>query len=232
MSLLSPPSLDELRSAVENQVTIITGAAQGIGFAIAQTLAIAGAQVILADLDAARGEQALSEIGHGALFVPCDVTSWNDQCRLFQTAMVHFGRIDTVICNAGVNPELTLGARADFFADQLNLSVDPQDNESNDNQPSPLSSLQRAIFEINTLGPLYGIRLAMRYMKRDTVGDKGGRIVVIGSAASYLPVPEQPLYCASKHAALGLVRAVAQRLSVQPVGLPYPWCRRGLHRPR
>jgi NAD(P)-dependent dehydrogenase (short-subunit alcohol dehydrogenase family) len=51
----------------------------------------------------------------------------------------------------------------------------------------------------------FGLKLAAHYMKRGAVG----RIVVVGSAGSYMPMPSQPLYTTSKHAVLGLVRSTA-----------------------
>jgi len=205
MSQLQPPSTEEVRSAVLSKVAIVTGAAQGIGFAIAELLAISGAKVIIADIDGNLGKQAQDKIGYGTLFIKCDVTSWNNQIDLFRRTIETHGRIDLVICNAGVNPELMVypdlhgedstSAKYDFLSDIL--------DEKNQGL---LHCPTGKIFDVNFTGVVYNIKLAMYHMLRE-----GGRIVVIGSTGSYFAIPNMPLYAASKHAVLGLIRATSRR---------------------
>jgi NAD(P)-dependent dehydrogenase (short-subunit alcohol dehydrogenase family) len=167
---------------------IITGAAQGIGYAIAEAFATAGANVVLADMDETLGTTAESKIGHGAIFVKCDVASWADQVCLFQRTIETFGRVDIVVCNAGINPELIFSGKYDFLAEGEDLC--------------PATK----VFDVNLTGSVYGARLAMHHFKA-----AGGRVIIVGSAASYIGVPGQDLYTASKHAVLGFMRSVSKR---------------------
>ncbi|KAH8589807.1 hypothetical protein B0O99DRAFT_723086 [Bisporella sp. PMI_857] len=198
MSQLELPSPEELRGWALDKVVIVTGAAHGIGFAIAQLFADSGAKVVIADVDGDIGKEAAEKIGHDAQFIRCDVTSWDDQTHLFQQTVEIYNRIDLVVCNAGINPELMAfhSPKYDYFA-----------NEYEENGSGLLRRPSTKIFDVNITGVTYNIKLALHHMTRSG----GGRIVVIGSMASYIPVPEQALYCASKHAVLGLVRATSMR---------------------
>ncbi|KAK3175415.1 hypothetical protein Dsin_032970 [Dipteronia sinensis] len=101
------PSNEQLRDWGSSKVAIVTGGAQGIGFAIVQLLADAGAKVVIADVDENIGIEATKRCGRGSTFIKCDVTSWDDQVHLFEETMSAHGRIDLVVCNAAINPELT-----------------------------------------------------------------------------------------------------------------------------
>jgi len=90
---------------VENKVTIITGAAQGIGFACGQRFASDGARVVLADINAEKGEAAAQTIrstGGEEIFVSCDVGDKAQVVSLVETAVERHGRLDVMICNAAV----------------------------------------------------------------------------------------------------------------------------------
>ncbi|EHK22078.1 uncharacterized protein TRIVIDRAFT_151220 [Trichoderma virens Gv29-8] len=201
MSQFTPPSEVELREWATGKAIIITGGAQGIGFGVAQLFANAGAKVVIADIDETVGKQAQESLGSNSLFVRCNVTSWKDQVQLFQTAIANFNRIDLVISNAGINPELvpSNGSKYDYLVDKY------RDGESDklESLEPPITS----VFDVNITGVLYNLRLAMHHM----IANGGGRIVVMGSAASYMGFDDHALYCASKHAILGLVRATSLR---------------------
>ena len=81
------------------KVAVVTGAAMGIGFSVAQLLAGAGAQVIIADRDAEAGEQAASLLD--GLFVRADVTVDDELRRLFEVAEGFGGGLDVLVNNAG-----------------------------------------------------------------------------------------------------------------------------------
>ena len=90
---------------IENKVTIITGAAQGIGLACGQRFAGDGARVILADINADKGEAAAEAIrsdGGDAIFVNCDVGDKSQVIALVETAVKRHGRLDVMIANAAV----------------------------------------------------------------------------------------------------------------------------------
>jgi NAD(P)-dependent dehydrogenase (short-subunit alcohol dehydrogenase family) len=90
---------------LDGQVALVTGAAQGLGLATARALAEQGAAVVLADRDeAAVGAAAavLREEGHEALALRCDVANAADTKRLGDAALAWRGRLDTLVCNAGI----------------------------------------------------------------------------------------------------------------------------------
>jgi glucose 1-dehydrogenase len=90
---------------LRDKVTVITGAAQGIGLACAQRFADEGARVILSDINQEAGRQAADSIsakGGSALFVPCDVGEKNQVDDLVAAAVDAHGRIDVMISNAAI----------------------------------------------------------------------------------------------------------------------------------
>jgi len=89
---------------LEGHVAVVTGAARGIGRAIAERLAEEGAAVVLADIGEAGREVAdgIGEAGGRAVFVPTDVTRDEDLTRMLATAVDRFGGLDVVVNNAGI----------------------------------------------------------------------------------------------------------------------------------
>ena len=84
------------------RVAVITGGAGGIGRATAQRLASEGARVVVVDLDAEAGKALADELG--GLFVPADVTSPDDNERIYAQTHEAYGRIDVAFHNAGISP--------------------------------------------------------------------------------------------------------------------------------
>ena len=89
-------------SRLTDRVAVVTGASSGIGLATTRRLADEGARIVLADLDAGRGEEVAAEVG-GA-FVRCDVTDPDDVEALFATTVERFGSVDVSFHNAGIAP--------------------------------------------------------------------------------------------------------------------------------
>lgn len=87
------------------RIALITGAASGIGKAIAARLVADGACVVIADLDAERARQAAAELGtpDTAIGVGADVTNANDIAQAIETTLLHFGGLDLVVNNAGLS---------------------------------------------------------------------------------------------------------------------------------
>jgi len=88
-------------SALEGKVALVTGAASGIGLAIAQALAAEGARVTLADLDAERGQAEASRLA-GARFVSADLTQSSGCRQLVEDTIATSGALDILVNNAGV----------------------------------------------------------------------------------------------------------------------------------
>lgn len=116
---------------LDGRVAIVTGAAHGLGRAIARSYAAEGAVVVLADIDAAAGEAGAAELG--ATFVRTDVSDRTSVQALVDAAVARHGRLDVMVANAGVTggaPFLELGdelfdrvlavnLRGVFLCDQL-----------------------------------------------------------------------------------------------------------------
>jgi NAD(P)-dependent dehydrogenase (short-subunit alcohol dehydrogenase family) len=123
---------------LDGQVAIITGAGRGIGRATALELGRMGADVVVAELDPANAERTPAEVrdlGRRALAVPTDVTSRGDLGAMVEQTRVEFGRIDTLVNNAGIyraattlevteehwDAVMNINAKAVFFASQAVL---------------------------------------------------------------------------------------------------------------
>ncbi|GLI80350.1 hypothetical protein PoHVEF18_008704 [Penicillium ochrochloron] len=224
MTTIPRPSSDAVTNVLKGRVAIVTGAARGIGFATASLLAQHGARVVLVDLHEDDLKTACATIGHGATYQTCDVSDWNQQVALFEHVTNTLGAIYLLVCNAAVNPEIALlqtsdtkkqaqmasQVRYNYLADEVN-----GESESGGQLQRPSTSL----FDVNVNSVVFGLKLGIHYMKKAG----GGRIVVVGSAGSYVPVSSQPLYTASKHAVLGLARSTAQISEVIEAGVSISW---------
>jgi len=174
----------------ESLVAIVTGAASGIGLNITKLLLSKNYTVVMADVQDAQGEAQSQALGPRTSFVHCNVVDWDSNAQLFKETFQKFGRIDFFAANAGV---------AD---DPLALFGSPLDAASGPTKPNT------KVIDINLLGVVYGVKLALFYMGRNTI-QKGGKIVVTASATSFHALPGAPLYSATKHGCLALVRALA-----------------------
>jgi 3-oxoacyl-[acyl-carrier protein] reductase len=167
---------------LSGRTALVTGSAIGIGRAIAQRLAEAGAAVIITDVDAATGVKTAAEIGgaHGgpARFFPLDVT---DVAAAGQLAE-RLPEVDILINNAGICP------RADF------VSLD--------------SNTWAKTIEINLTGTFNISRAFVPGMVKRNYG----RVIHIGSASSITGTGGGAHYAASKYGMQGLTRAMAREL--------------------
>jgi len=182
---------------LKDKVLLITGAANGIGKAIALSYAQSGAKVVIGDIDITKASATVKEIeslGSRAVSQKCNVTSWEDQESLFEFAIATFGRVDVVIPNAGV------GEFARFS---------PAPSGGKPSKPD-LKTM-----DVNLTGVLYTTRLALYYLARSPTKDKA--LIFIGSIASINGLPKAPLYVTSKHALIGLARTLYAEL--HPVGI-------------
>ncbi|KAE8370122.1 alpha/beta hydrolase fold-domain-containing protein [Aspergillus caelatus] len=221
---LSGPSFtynsNALTENVSNKVAIVTGAARGIGFATANILARHGARVVLVDLHEDALKSAVEAIGLQATYKTCDVSDWDQQIALFQWVIDTVGPVKIVVCNAAINPEISLLQTQDPER-QAQLNSQARYNYlADETKEGKLQRPSTQLFDVNINSVVFGLKLAIHHMKQ---GGTGGRIVVTGSAGSYLPVPSQPLYTASKHAVLGLVRSTALIEEVIRANIAISW---------
>jgi len=165
------------------KVAIVTGAARGIGRAIARRLAEDGAAVVVADLNepgALAVAQEIEQVGGQALAVRVDVAEESGPASLVTRTVERFGRLDIMVANAGIiqiKPILELTA-ADW--DHL--------------------------FAVNTRGVFLCFQAAARQM---IAQGQGGRLLATASIAAKRGSPFQAHYQASKSAVVGLVRSAA-----------------------
>lgn len=162
-------------------VIAITGAASGIGEACAERLSAGGARVAVVDRDEAGADRVAGRLPGEAIAVTADVATAEGVQAFVDAAVERWGRLDGVHLNAGIAGPLAAFAETD--ADHYD-----------------------AIMAINARGVYLGLRAAIRQM----IGQQtGGAIVVTASTAGLAGTQAMGIYSASKHAAIGLVRAAA-----------------------
>jgi NAD(P)-dependent dehydrogenase (short-subunit alcohol dehydrogenase family) len=180
---------------INGQVAFITGAASGLGLAYAEVMAENGAKVVLADVDAAGLERAVSRLASMGCAVEPAVVDIADHTALraaIDGAVERHGRIDAVFANAGVTsgPGFALSPAGEIDAMDLAL-------------------FQRAI-EVNLAATFMTMRFAATHMKRR----RGGSIVATASIAG---LRSEGLtgygYTAAKSAVIGMVRHAAVELA-------------------
>lgn len=163
-------------STFSDNVVIVTGASEGIGRALALALAPQRPLLVVAARNRERLESLADEcrrLGATVLAVPTDVTV-ESQCQaLIDRAIEAFGRIDTLVVNAGA----TMWTRLDSLQD---------------------SDVLRKVMDVNYFGAAYCTRAALPHLKKTR-----GRIVAVASVAGLTGVPERTGYSASKHAMIG-----------------------------
>jgi len=165
------------------KVALVTGAGSGIGRASALAFSREGAQVVVADVNVAGGEETVALIkkaGGAALFVQSDVSRDAAVAALIERAATAFGRLDYAHNNAGI-----LGARA--------MTADCSEEEWDRVVATNLKS----------------IWLCMRYEIPRLLEQGGGAIVNTASAAGLVGIWGYPAYTASKHGVVGLTKTAA-----------------------
>src|SRR5689334_5303546 len=106
---------------LHNRTAVITGAAQGIGYAIAETFIAEGARVVLGDLDADTVKQAAERLGgpDKAIGVRCNVTESADVDALLQAALDTYDSLDIMVNNAGITRDATMRTMTEEQFDQV-----------------------------------------------------------------------------------------------------------------
>lgn len=162
-------------TTIADKIAIVTGAASGIGAALAGALVAAGARgVMLADRDAAGAIAAAAALGPAARGMGCDVTRDSDLEQLLAATQAAWGPVDLYFSNAGI-----LGKPAGIEADD---------------------ALWQAMWDVHAMAHIRAARRVLPAM----VARGGGYFMVTASAAGLLNIIESAPYAASKHAAVGI----------------------------
>jgi NAD(P)-dependent dehydrogenase (short-subunit alcohol dehydrogenase family) len=167
-------------------LAVITGAADGIGWATAQCLATSGWQVALLDLNGELAKERASFLGEGHKGWACDVTSIEEVKSCVAEIKETYGAIDALVNNAGI---------ADQTIPTLVQDIDAFDRVLAVHLRGTFLMSQQAI-------------ACMTEQSRNTQGVRGA-IVNIGSIASTGGIPGRNAYCAAKAGVLGMTRALA-----------------------
>jgi len=165
---------------LKDKVAVVTGAASGMGLAIARRFVAEGAKVVAADWHKDAIEKAASEIGGFIVAVTANVAIEAEAVAMVDKAESEFGRIDILVNNAGV---------MDLFQ-----SVADVDNDT-----------WRRVMSVNLDGPMFAMRRAVPLM----LAQGGGSIVNVASVAGVGGGSAGAAYTASKHALIGLTRSTA-----------------------
>ncbi len=173
---------------LENKVAIVTGAATGIGQAIAAGMAKEGASVVIDYVGAPDAPnqtvQMIESAGGKCLAVEADVSKPDEVASLMQQALAKFGRVDILVNNAGVERKHPI---TEFPLDQWNM-----------------------IIAVNLTGPFLCAQAAAKQM----IAQNGpGRIINISSIHEDITMPGNAPYCASKGGLRMLMRTMAVELA-------------------
>ncbi len=172
---------------LSGKVALVTGSTRGIGRAIAETLAGAGARVAVVGRDLPRAEAAAAEIGHGSKGFACDVSDTAQVSQLVADVEAAFGTLDILVNNAGLTRD--------------NLIMRLKDDDWD------------AVIDANLRGAFATIRAASRGMMKR----RSGRIINISSVVGVTGNRGQANYAASKAGLIGLTKSVAKELASRNV---------------
>ena len=174
---------------LEGKAAFITGGASGLGRAMAQAFAAEGARVAIADIDRERGEAVARGIGERAIFLAHDVTDEGQWIANLAAAASEFGRLDTLVNNAGIGTRGTVES----------------------------TSLEewRRIHAVNLDGPFLGCKHAIPLIAKAG----GGAILNISSVAGLIGARDSAAYCESKGGLRMLTKTVAMHCAHRKNGV-------------
>ncbi len=169
--------------SLTGKIAVVTGAAQGIGQAIATTLAQEGADVVVADLNAKRCQETVErvkQLGRKAIAVSVNVGDWDQAKGMVDQVLKNWERIDILVNNAGIT------------RDGLLMRMKEED--------------WQAVLQVNVTGTFFCAKAVLPTMSRQ----RSGRIVNIASIVGAIGNAGQANYAASKAAVIGLTKTVAR----------------------
>jgi NAD(P)-dependent dehydrogenase (short-subunit alcohol dehydrogenase family) len=169
----------DLSFRLDGRVALITGAASGIGSAIAEVFAERGARPVLLDLNEEAARTRAEKLGADALALACDVSDEASVDAAVDRAVAEAGRIDVLVNSAGI---------ADL---------------------APAEDLSTATWQRTLAINLTGTFLVSRAVGRHMLAAGRGKIINLASQAASVALPEHAAYCASKAGVVGLTKVLA-----------------------
>ncbi|KAL4309520.1 hypothetical protein GQ457_01G011590 [Hibiscus cannabinus] len=169
----------------EGKVAIVTASTQGIGFAIAERLALEGASVVISSRKQENVDEAVEKLkakGIQALGVVCHVSNAQQRKNLINKTIEQYGKLDVFVSNAAVNPfKIPLLQTEESVLDKL--------------------------WETNVKSSVLLLQDAAPYLQ------KGSSVLFISSLAGFQPLPTMAMYGVTKTALLGLTKALAAEMA-------------------
>ncbi|KAB2338894.1 3-hydroxybutyrate dehydrogenase [Cytobacillus depressus] len=175
---------------VQGKVVFITGAAQGIGFVIGKKFAAAGAKIVLTDIQeeqVKKASAALQEEGFEAIGLKCDVTIENEIQTCIQETVQHFGRLDVLLNNAGLQHVSYI---EDFSTEKFEFMI-----------------------KVMLTAPFIAIKHALPIMKKQQFG----RIINMASINGLVGFAGKAAYNSAKHGVIGLTKVAALETAVHGI---------------
>ena len=176
--------------SLEGKIAIVTGAAQGIGRTIAETLAQDGADIAIADMDPGRAQEAadaVKKLGRRVLNLKVNVAEWDSVKAMADQVLKEWGTIDILVNNAGITRD---GLLVRMKEEDWNL-----------------------VLQVNLTGTFHCIKAVLQTMTKQ----RSGRIVNIASIVGAMGNAGQANYAASKAAVIGLTKTVAREYASRSV---------------
>lgn len=174
------------------KIALVTGAAQGIGRAIALLLAEQGADVIVSDINLEKARETAQEIearGRRALAIQANVAIPAEVEQMVETIIDQFGRIDILVNNAGIT------------RDRLILRMTEEDWD--------------VVLDVNLKGTFNCTKAALRHMTKQ----RSGKIVNIASVSGEMGNPGQANYAASKAGVIGFTKTIAREFAARGINV-------------
>jgi 3-oxoacyl-[acyl-carrier protein] reductase len=186
--------VDDRREALEltGKVALVTGAAQGIGKAVALLLARNGADLVVSDINLEKAQETAKEIqavGREALAVKVDVANLEDVERMVQAILEQFHQIDILVNNAGIT------------RDKLILRMNEEDWD--------------VVLDVNLKGTFNCTKVVIRHMSKQ----KSGKIVNIASVVGEMGNAGQANYSASKAGVIGFTKTIAREFAQRGINV-------------
>ena len=186
--------MDDREEALEltGKVALVTGAAQGIGKAVALLLARNGADLVVSDVNLEKAQETAKEIqagGREALAVKVDVANLEDVERMVQAILEQFHQIDILVNNAGIT------------RDKLILRMNEEDWD--------------VVLDVNLKGTFNCTKVVIRHMSKQ----KSGKIVNIASVVGEMGNAGQANYSASKAGVIGFTKTIAREFAQRGINV-------------